>query len=300
MNSKQMQYAIALSQTRNFSQVAQQLNMTQSALSKQIMALEKELGVKLFDRNTTPISLTPAGEQFVREAKELLYREQQLLQTMFRYGAGESGRLVIGISPFRSLYLMPDLICRLRKKYPGIQVELQETNSTQLRKNAVEGTYDFAIVNLPVEESVLEVTPLEPDVLVLAVPNALAAALPCERKDGITEIDFSDCRELPFVVVSKSQEMRQLFEKLCAASGFLPNIAAEVVGLSTAWAMVQAGVGASLLPLQFLKADRYSSNLTLFTLKNNPYSRQPVIVTRRGQVLPDYARYAIDLLTDRL
>lgn len=299
MNSKQMQYAITLSQTRNFSQAAQQLNMTQSALSKQIMALEKELGVKLFDRNTSPVSLTPAGEQFVREAKDLLYREEQLLQTMSRYGSGESGRLVIGISPFRSLYLMPDLIRRLREKYPGIQVELQETGSAQLRKNAAEGKYDFAIVNLPVEEALLDITPLEPDVLVLAMPKALAANLPCENKDGIAKIEFSDCRELPFVVVSKSQEMRQLFEKLCAAANFHPNIAAEVVGLSTAWAMVQAGVGASLLPLQFLKADKHSSNLALFTLKDNPYSRQPVVVTRRGHILPDYAEYAISLLTDR-
>ena len=297
MNSKQMQFAIVLSQTLNFSQAAQQLNMTQSALSKQIMALEKELGVKLFDRTCSPVSLTPAGETFVRQAQELIYQEKLLLQTMTRYSTGESGRLVIGISPFRSLYLMPDLIHRLQEKYPGIQVELQETNSTQLRKNAAEGAYDFAIVNLPVEDSLLDITPLEPDTLVLAVPNALASTLPCEA--DCNALDFAQCKELPFVVVSKSQELRQLFEKLCAGAGFLPHITAEVVGLSTAWAMVQAGVGASLLPLQFLTADKYSSGLKLFTLKDNPYSRQPVIVTRRGRELPDYAQYAIDLLTGR-
>ena len=83
MNSKQMQYAITLSQIRNFSQAAQQLNMTQSALSKQIMGLEKELGVKLFDRTSSPISLTPAGEQFIRQAQELVYQEKLLMQTMF-------------------------------------------------------------------------------------------------------------------------------------------------------------------------------------------------------------------------
>ena len=297
MNSKQMQYAITLSQIRNFSQAAQQLNMTQSALSKQIMGLEKELGVKLFDRTSSPISLTPAGEQFIRQAQELVYQEKLLMQTMSRYSSGESGRLVIGISPFRSLYLMPDLIRRLQEKYPGIQVELQELKSAQLRKNAAEGAYDFAIVNLPVDDSLLDITPLEPDTLVLAVPNELAATLP--HTAGTTQIDFSPCRDLPFVVVSKSQEMRQLFEKLCAASGFLPKISAEVVGLSTAWAMVQAGVGATLLPLQFLAADKRSSGLTFFTLQDNPYSRQPVIVTRRGQNLPEYAKYAIELLTGR-
>lgn len=297
MNTKQVQYALALSETLNYSQAAEQLGISQPALSKQIMALEKELGVKLFDRSCSPVGLTPAGEQFMRQAQELIYREKLLLQTMTRYGTGESGRLVIGISPFRSLYLMPDLIRRLRERYPGIQVELQETGSAQLRKNAAEGAYDFAIVNLPVEDSLLDITPLEPDTLVLAVPNELAATL--HRPANTTEIDFSQCRELPFVVVSKSQELRQLFEKLCLSAGFLPKIVTEVVGLSTAWAMVQAGVGASLLPLQFLTADKHNSNLTFLTLKENPYSRQPVIVTRRGQPLPDYAQYAIQLLTGR-
>ena len=74
MNSKQIQYAIKLSKIRNFSQVAEQLNITQPALSKQIMTLEKELGVKLFDRSNNPITLTPAGEHFIRNAAEILYR----------------------------------------------------------------------------------------------------------------------------------------------------------------------------------------------------------------------------------
>ena len=75
MNAKQLQYVIALSQARSFSEVAEQLNISQPALSKQVIGLEQELGVRLFDRSTTPLSLTPAGEHFVREAKDLLFKE---------------------------------------------------------------------------------------------------------------------------------------------------------------------------------------------------------------------------------
>ena len=71
MNTKQIQYVLALSETLNFSQTAEQLCITQPALSKQILHIEKDLGVKLFDRNHTPLTLTPAGEYFVRNARRL-------------------------------------------------------------------------------------------------------------------------------------------------------------------------------------------------------------------------------------
>ena len=297
MNAKQLQYVIQLSKVLNFSQVAEQLNISQPALSKQVLSLENELGVKLFDRNTSPMTLTPAGEFFVREAQDLLYREDQLLRTMERYKSGESGRLVIGISPFRSLYLVPRIVKRVQQKYPDIQVFLQETGSDRLRKEMAEGKYDFAIVNLPVDESVLDVTCLEPDTLVLVVPNHMLDRLP-ERPDGnLPEIEMRQCRDLPFIVVGQTQEMRQLFDKLCARAGFHPRIAMEVVGLSTAWAMSHAGIGATLLPLQFVSEELFTRDVTLFRLKNDIFTRQPVIITRRGQYLSEFAKYAIALLT---
>ena len=152
MNSRQLQYAIKLSEIRNFSLVAEQLNITQPALSKQILTLEQELGVRLFDRSTLPLTLTAAGEHFIREAKDLLYREDQLVKSMSDFSSGSRGRLTIGISPFRSLYLIHTVAKKIRDRFPGIEIVLQEAASDQLRKDAAEGKFDFAIVNLPVDE----------------------------------------------------------------------------------------------------------------------------------------------------
>lgn len=295
MNSRQLQYAVLLSQTRNFSQVADQLGISQPSLSKQILSLEAELGIKLFDRNHSPMTVTPAGEYFIQEARELLYKEDQLYKGLDRFKSGENGRLVIGVTPFRSLYLMPGIVRSVKARYPGVQVVLHEANSTQLRKEAAEGKYDFAVVNLPVDESVLDAIPIEPDTLVLAVPASMQALLP---ENTGTAIDFASVRDLPFVVLGQSQELRQLFDKLCAAAEFHPNIAAEVVGVTTAWAMAHAGVGAALLPLQFVSSQHFDENLILLTIQNNTYIRQPALVTRRGQYLSDYARYAMELLQE--
>ena len=300
LNSRQLHYAVLLSQIRNFSQVADMLHITQPALSKQILSLESELDLKLFDRTTNPISLTPAGEYFVQQAQDILYQEDQLIRSLERYKSGEKGRLTIGISPFRSLYLGPKLVKAIKKRFPGVQICLHETNSTQIRKEIAEGKYDFAIANLPVDESVLDVMPLNPDTLVLAVPSKMLPLLAELTDDSdLAEISFSSCRDLPFIVVSPAQEMRQLFDKLCAKAGFHPSIAMEVNGVTTAWAMAAAGIGATLLPLQFAREETFAKeDIALFRLEDELFQRQPAIITRRGQYISEYAAYAIQFLTN--
>ena len=295
MNSRQLQYVITLNKTRSFSQASEQLNSTQPALSKQILNLEKELGIKIFDRNTVPFTVTPAGEYFIREAEKRLYEDDQLLRSLEQYKSGQKGRLVIGVSPFRNLYMIPAIIKQFKQKYPGVHVVVHEPNSTQLRKDAAEGKYDFAIVNLPVDASVLSVTPLEKEALVLAVPNEMVSRIPSAEKGR--QIQFADCKDLPFVVVGKTQEMRRYFDSLCASTNTFPEIAAEVLGgVTTAWSMARAGIGATILPLTLVEHSQLADNLTLFTLSDTSFSRQPAIVTRRGQYLSDYAKYAIALL----
>lgn len=300
MNTKQLQYVLALSETLSFSQVAENLNISQPALSKQIQHFEKELGVQLFDRSRNPLTLTPAGEYFIKNAKELLYKEEQIRKELDRFRSGENGRLTIGVTPFRSFYMMPSLVKRIRDRFPGVQISLQEISSTQLRKDAAEGKYDLAIVNLPVDTSVLNVIPLMQDVLVLAVHRSMAELMPEIPSGEPLETDFSQIKALPFVTLSANQELRQMFDSLCAAADFHPTIAAEVKSITTAWAMAKAGVGGALLPLQFIHSQELDGNLLLYTVKNSPYTREPVIAVRKGQVISPYAEYAIEILTKQL
>lgn len=293
MNSRQLQYAVLLSEIRNFSQVAEKLNITQPALSKQILSLEKELGTQLFDRERNPVTLTASGEYFIREAKELLYRQTQLTKSMEQFSNGDKGQLVIGITPFRSAYLISEAVKKVRDKFPGVEIKLAEEGSEVLRKDAAEGKFDFAVINLPVDESRLDVTLIEADKLALVMPRDMMPS-----HTDVEESDFSFFKEVPFVVPGINQEMRQLFEKLCASSGVRPQIAAEVVNLTSAWEMACAGVGATLLPLQFVKGKDKKGAMAVVRLKNSFSLRQPAVVVKKGQYLSPYARYAIKLLTE--
>ena len=294
LNLRQLQYAVLLSQEGSFSALAQKLNITQPALSKQILTLEKTLGIQLFDRNSNPLTLTAAGEHFIKEAKELLFREDKLMRSMEQFRQGEKGRLVIGITPFRSAYLIPKIVKKVRERFPGVQVRLVEQGSELLRKNAADGKFDLAVVNMPVDESALDVTLIESDRLVLVLRREMAEKIPALQ--GKERIDFSLCKDLPFVVPGEGQEMRMLFEKLCDVANIHPEIAVEAVSLNTVWELACSGVGATLLPLQFVNSEIRGDKLVVVEIENNVYLRQPAVVIKRGQYVSEYARYALELL----
>lgn len=294
MNSRQLYYAVQLSETGSFSALADKLGISQPALSKQILHLEEELGVRLFDRNTVPVTLTAAGEHFVKEAKGILYKEDQLLRSVEQFKSGERGTLTIGITPFRSAYLIPRVVKGLREKYPGVQVRLREAGSDVLRKEAAEGRFDLAVINLPADETAFDIIPIEADSLVLVVPDELLER--CPELKGATQVEFLQCRNLPFVVVGPTQEMRAQFDSLCLASDVRPEIAAEVVGLTTAWQMACQGVGATLLPMQFVRGEKGSQPISVLTIRDSTYQRCPAVLTRKGQYISKFAKYAIELL----
>lgn len=296
MNSRQLQYAIQLAELCSFSQAAEKLSVTQPALSKQIKALEEELGLKLFNRDTVPLTLTPGGEYFIRKAKDLLYSEKQLLASIEQFKSGEAGRLTVGISPSKSIYLIPDVLKKVKERYPNIQIVLEEARSDILRKDAAEGKYDLAILNHPIDDTLFDIYPIKRDELILAVPNAMLDKLSFEEKDGT--VDFKSCSHLPFITVGEGQELRTIFDRLCTGAGFYPIIAAEIKGgIVTARALMLEGIGATVLPLQFAEKECEGKAVTLFKLKEKITTRQPAVVIKKGQYVSEYAKYAVEILT---
>lgn len=297
MNSKQLEYAIELSKSLNFSHVAKKLGISQPALSKQISILESKLGILLFDRSKNPIEVTPAGKYFFSEAQDLLYREEQLYRTMGSYASGNQGELKIGASPFRAMYLLPHICKKIKEKFPGTNIIVHDRDSEILRRKASEGKYDFVIVNMPVDETLFDVYPIEQDVIVLVVPESMVNLIDNPPQNTMSEIDFNSCEKLPFIAVDEKLEMRQIFRKMCVSADINPHITMEVIGLTTAWSMAKEGIGATLLPLQFVKSVILDGNIRMFVPKNTANMRQPAIIMRKGQYVSPCTKYAIELLT---
>jgi len=293
MNSRQLQCVVVLAKTMNFSQAAEELKISQPAFSKQIIALENELGIKLFERTTPRLKVTPAGEFFVQKAKELLFKEDVLVKTMEKYKTGECGKLVIGVAPFRSLYMMPKLVSALKKRFPMLQIKLVELGIPVLNKGILDDEFDFAIMNLPVNDPELETIPLKKDEMVLAVPGDLLSHIQTGESGAV---NLKNCEKLPFATVGKQQDMRKVFDKLCAASGISPEIYVELTAVTSVREMVREGVAAAILPKQFIEQDSEKYDISVFPLENKAEERQPAIVKKRGQFMSEYAEFAIDFL----
>ena len=108
--------------------------------------------------------------------------------------------------------------------------------------------------------------------------------------------DLAACEKLPFAVLTAEQEMRKLFDRLCAIAGVQPPLFAEVTGVTTARQMVLDGYAAALLPLRFIENEARQNRVTLLPLPEVSYSRTPAVVIRRGQYVSEYASAAMELL----
>ncbi|MCA9422206.1 MAG: LysR family transcriptional regulator, partial [Nitrospira sp.] len=116
---------------KSFSAAARELNTVQPAISRQIADLEDELGVRLFWRNTREVKITAAGDSLLREAHDILSREQQVKEHVLRAARGEIGRLRIGYLASACFSFMPELVRGYSALYPKVQISLQEMTVRQ-------------------------------------------------------------------------------------------------------------------------------------------------------------------------
>ena len=143
MNLNQLKYFIAVAEYRSFTKAAEQYFLTQTAITQQIQRLEDAVGAQLIDRKTRPISLTPMGQVFLREARAVLKRMDHAVQRTRQASTGISGTLRIG---YTVGYEHSDLIAKLRQfhqDYPNVLIICSRDDTDQLTSGLIKGEYDM-------------------------------------------------------------------------------------------------------------------------------------------------------------
>lgn len=148
MELTQLRYVLQLASTSNFSKAADRLYITQPALSQQINVLEEELGLKLFRRTTRKVTLTETGEEFVRGAREVLDRVEELQRTMALRRREVGGTLSVGLLSTLSHLNITEYISSFHKVYPNIHIDLQVAWSSELINRVLDRELDAAITNI--------------------------------------------------------------------------------------------------------------------------------------------------------
>lgn len=149
MNLQQIEYLIALDKYQNFSLAAQNLFITQPALTIQIKNLEEELGVEIFDRNKKPITATEIGKELIEHARILLRDTQKLKDIVAEFKEDISGELKIGIIPTVAPYIVPKFVNNFMAKYPNVNLVFSEVISEEILTKLKYGTLDAGILVTP-------------------------------------------------------------------------------------------------------------------------------------------------------
>lgn len=226
----------------HFGRAAQRLHIAQPAVSRTIAQLESSLGVKLFDRSTRSVVLTPAGIRLQAAAGGILHAVDAAERSVRAAVSGDAGKVEISFAGATTSAYMGDLSRRLREKHPAIEIDLLSHYLTQTTiENLGNGSRDIAIGRWDDFPSSLSSYVIETESLVLAIPadHWLAAR---ER------VSFTDLRHESFIGLEQSTAsiLRSRLQELSYAAGFEPNIVQTAQNTEILLALVGAGVGMTL------------------------------------------------------
>lgn len=239
MEIDQLRYFLQVAQRGNFTRAAEDLVISQSALSRSVQRLEDELGQPVFERKTRSVSLTDAGVL-------LQARAQQVLSILEDTKAeitddGQSGRIRVGAIPTIAPYFLPDVLRQFSAAYPKATVVVQENTTDHLIKSCTQGDVDLAILALPLPAKYLEVEPLFDEELFLVMPTDHALA---DKKS----IRLSDVEQLPFVLLDEAHCLSDNIVSFCRQRSFQPVSIEKTSQLAMVQELVSLSHGVSMIP----------------------------------------------------
>ena len=254
------EYIYAVYQERSFSKAAQKLYVSQPWLSSVVKKVEQEIKAPLFDRSTTPISLTPAGEYYIQQAEKVMAIEADTREHFAALRA-PSPQLRVGSSMFFCTYVLPRLFREFREQNPQITLTLIEGGADVLAQKLLNRQLDFFLEAEPLQDPRLQSIAWGTEELVLAVPaqfpinRELAPycysfdALLRRREPGAKKppVPLAAFRDAPFLLLQKGNDSYQRSLDLCRNAGFAPKPAVFLTQMMTAYYLVCEGQGVAFL-----------------------------------------------------
>lgn len=243
MELRHLKYFLAVAEELHFGRAAARLYIAQPPLSQQIKQLENEIGVRLFNRTKRTVELTEAGKVFQREAYAVLERLDKGIVKAQQAARGEAGWLSIGFVSSINYEILPNVLREFRRQCPDVEIFLQEMHNPEQNQSLLEKRIHIGFARLPSESDSLisKVVAREPLIVALPASHKLAAS---------KDLKLQDLTDEPFIIFSQSRPspFYEFVVRLCAESGFQPNIVQQVGEIQTALGLVAAEIGVTLVP----------------------------------------------------
>jgi LysR family hydrogen peroxide-inducible transcriptional activator len=249
MEMHQLRYVVAVARTRNFTRAAEQCHVSQPSLSQQVQKLEEELGERLFDRMKREAKLTPHGQAFLSHAVRILEEMEAARREAIDAHGLLRGTLTLGVLPTIAPYLLPEALAEFTKKFPGVEIVVQEDTTARLLKLANAYEIDFALASRPIQDERLEVKDLFSEELLLALP-------PGHRLTRKRTVSAADLETERLIIMKEGHCLGDQVLGFCGGGDLQPVISFRSAQLETIQSLVHAGLGISLIPAMAAQQDR--------------------------------------------
>ena len=243
MTLEQLRIFVAVAEREHVTQAAKELNLTQSATSAAVSALEARYATKLFDRVGRRIMLTQAGKLFLAEAKAVLARAAAAEKVLADLAGLERGSLTIGASQTAGIYWLPAIIQRYQSRFPGSSVALEIGNTETVAADVEQGIADLGFIDGDLDNPALSVTPVADDEMVLVA----APSHPLVKRPPRLLAQIAEARR---VVREAGSGTRAILEAAVLKLGIEPrslDIALELPSNEAIRGAVEAGSGITIL-----------------------------------------------------
>lgn len=290
-------YIYEVYKEKSFSLAAKKFFISQPALSAMVKKVEIQLGVTIFDRSTSPITLTEAGKIYIKSIEEMRSLKKRLQEELNDMGALKTGKLILSGENFVSSFIMPKIIMKFAEVYPGIKVELVESNSPDLRQLLLTDAIDLLVAH-DFDSKLYSCEPLFDEMVILAVPkklninnNLVDCALSLQdlktgrhNSASCPTVNLSAFKDEEFLILKKGNDMQRRAQILCENAGFTPNARIYLDQLITSYNMACAGMGIAFVT-DILATSANGENCVYYKIKGEDTTRRMYIGYKRNRYI---------------
>lgn len=293
MDFREFRYMIAVADCQSITKAAAKLYVSQPSLSHLIARVEQELGLKLFDRTAYPIRLTYAGERYVDTARKILMLDDDMRREFMDISEGRKGRITVGIPTERGGYMLPGILTRFKKEFPGIEVSVLEGSSELLIDSVLKGQTNFIIIPETQKVPELEQELIYREELFFIAGHEMVKEFNC-CLDSHT-VNPEKLSDMPFVLQNRGHSIRKIADSIFKKYQIIPQVVMETHSSLTAATMAAAGSAVTIVPARTVEMVNQTDGYGIYSIGEPPVTWDVVACYRKDAYLDKTQRRFITI-----
>lgn len=283
MNFRHLRAFVAIADHGGFARAAARLNLSQPALSRQIRALETDLGTPLFDRIGRRVQLTSEGEDLLQRSRRLLAESEALIERARTLKSGETGILRIGATPHVIENLLAPFLVAYGRKHPGVEVHLVEDGGGRLNARLHRGDVHLMLGATGGSFASRLLYPM----------HAMAALSPAHRLARHATLEVTALADEPLLVLRRGFASRDWFDAACSMGHVRQHVLLESAAPHTLVALAATGYGVAIVPSN-AQVPRKGIRTLPLVHRGASVGRWAIVAWDPARALPPYALYFIE------